>query len=333
MKMGGGDWNDGMNSVGSGGKGESVWLTEFCAVICYKFSKIAEKIKGEEEKRFFDESAKKLYSAVKNAFVDGWYLRGYYDNGKPLGKAGNDECEIDSLSQSFAVFMEYIMDGKVSETSKNALTEAFFRLYDKESGVMKLLSPPFDSGEERPGYIKGYLPGIRENGGQYTHAAVWMAMALLYSGKTDEGILVLKCINPALMSLKSEFSDRYMIEPYALAGDVYSHPECVGRGGWSFYTGSAAWYKKAVLECVFGFVQKPNGFYLDPHMNSEFDGSVLTLNIRETTYRVKYIFSDNEGIVLDGKIVETDNIRMKKFFFEFDKNDHTIDYCIKVREE
>lgn len=333
LKMGGGDWNDGMNSVGSGGKGESVWLTEFCAVICYKFSKIAEKIKGEEEKRFFDESAKKLYSAVKNAFVDGWYLRGYYDNGKPLGKAGNDECEIDSLSQSFAVFMEYIMDGKVSETSKNALTEAFFRLYDKESGVMKLLSPPFDSGEERPGYIKGYLPGIRENGGQYTHAAVWMAMALLYSGKTDEGILVLKCINPALMSLKSEFSDRYMIEPYALAGDVYSHPECVGRGGWSFYTGSAAWYKKAVLECVFGFVQKPNGFYLDPHMNSEFDGSVLTLNIRETTYRVKYIFSDNEGIVLDGKIVETDNIRMKKFFFEFDKNDHTIDYCIKVREE
>ena len=332
LKIGGGDWNDGMNAVGKDGKGESVWLTEFCAIICFKFSNIARKIKGEEE-RFFLEFSEKLFRAVKNSFVDGWYLRGYYDNGAPLGKSGNRECEIDSLSQSFAAFMEFTMNGEVSESTKSALEKAFSHLYDEKTGVMKLLSPPFNEGAERPGYIKGYLPGIRENGGQYTHAAVWMAMALLYSGKINEGILVLKSINPALMSLEQSFSERYLIEPYALAGDVYSHPECMGRGGWSFYTGSAAWYKKAVLECVFGFIQKDAGFYLHPHMNKDFDGATLTIDTHETSYTIKYLFSDKEGIVLDGKIVETASERMREFFFEFDKNKHHVDYCIKLRED
>jgi cyclic beta-1,2-glucan synthetase len=333
LKIGGGDWNDGMNSVGKHGKGESVWLTEFCAIICFKFSNIALKIKGENDKRFFLEISEKLSLAVKNSFVDGWYLRGYYDSGAPLGKAGNRECEIDSLSQSFAAFMEFTMNGEVSESTKRALEKAFSHLYDEKTGVMKLLSPPFNEGVERPGYIKGYLPGIRENGGQYTHAAVWMAMALLYSGKINEGILVLKSINPALMSLEQSFSERYLIEPYALAGDVYSHPECMGRGGWSFYTGSAAWYKKAVLECIFGFTQKNGGFYLRPHMNMDFDGAALTIDTHETSYIIKYLFSDKEGIVLDGKIVETASERMKEFFFEFDKNKHHVDYCIKLRED
>jgi cyclic beta-1,2-glucan synthetase len=160
-----------------------------------------------------------------------------------------------------------------------------------------------------------------------------MAMALLYSGKINEGILVLKSINPALMSLEQSFSERYLIEPYALAGDVYSHPECMGRGGWSFYTGSAAWYKKAVLECIFGFTQKNGGFYLRPHMNMDFDGVTLTIDTHETSYTIKYLFSDKEGIVLDGKIVETASERMREFFFEFDKNKHHVDYCIKLRED
>ena len=243
------------------------------------------------------------------------------------------ECEIDSLSQSFAVFMEMVINGEVGKNSKAAIEAAFSRLYDKKAGIMKLLSPAFDEGDERPGYIKGYLPGIRENGGQYTHAAVWAAMALLLSGKTDEGILVLESINPALKSLKKDVCGHYLLEPYAMAGDVYSHPECAGRGGWSFYTGAAAWYKKAVLECVFGYKLSPEGFSLDPHMNEKFDGAQLSVNTRDTSYTVKYLFSDKSGVVLDGRIVETDPKKMKNFVFIFDKGTHTVDYCIKKREQ
>lgn len=333
LKIGGGDWNDGMNAVGIAGYGESVWLTEFCAIICFKFSKIAVIVKGESEEHFFLETARKLYDAVQASFIEGWYLRGYYDDGAPLGKKGNMECEIDSLSQSFAVFMEMVINGEVGKNSKAAIEAAFSRLYDKKAGIMKLLSPAFDEGDERPGYIKGYLPGIRENGGQYTHAAVWAAMALLLSGKTDEGILVLESINPALKSLKKDVCGHYLLEPYAMAGDVYSHPECAGRGGWSFYTGAAAWYKKAVLECVFGYKLSPEGFSLDPHMNEKFDGAQLSVNTRETSYTVKYLFSDKSGVVLDGRIVETDPKKMKNFVFIFDKGTHTVDYCIKKREQ
>ena len=198
---------------------------------------------------------------------------------------------------------------------------------------MKLLDPPFDDGEERPGYIKGYLPGIRENGGQYTHAAVWAAMALLESGNTDKGLAILESINPAVMSLDNGFCERYLLEPYALAGDVYSHPQCTGRGGWSFYTGAAAWYKKAVLECVFGYCSSSSGFFIEPHMNEKFDGAVLSLNTNETSYTVKYLFSDKSGIVIDGRIVETDPEKMSKYLFVFDKGNHMVDYCIKNREE
>ncbi len=333
LKFGGGDWNDGMNAVGKNGKGESVWLTEFCAIICIKFAKIAKTVKGEDEESFFLENAKKLYDSVQAAFSDEWYLRGYYDDEAPLGKKGNKECEVDSLSQSFAVFMDKELFGYVSNRAKSALEAAFSRLYDKKTGVMRLLSPAFDSGEERPGYIKGYLPGIRENGGQYTHAAVWAAMALLESGDTDDGILLLESINPALMSLDKGFCERYLLEPYALAGDVYSHPQCLGRGGWSFYTGAAAWYKKAVLECVFGYKLSPGGFFIKPHMNTKFDDAQLFVNANETSYTIKYLFSDKSGIVLDGRIVETDPEKMKNFLFAFDKGAHTVDYCIKNREQ
>ena len=333
LKFGGGDWNDGMNAVGKYGKGESVWLTEFCAVIYVEFSRICHKINDSENEKFFAENAKKLYNSAKSAFFDGWYLRGYYDNGEALGKRGNEECQIDSLSQSFAVFMDNAFGKDAGENEKNALQTVFDKLYDKKYGFFKLLSPPFDEGREKPGYIKGYLPGIRENGGQYTHAAVWACMALLLCGKTKEGIQALKSINPAVMSRDSFYSDRYMIEPYALAGDVYSHHECSGRGGWSFYTGAAAWYRKAVIEYVFGYVQRSDGFYIRPHMTEEFDGSELKIELNDTHYIIRFAFSERAGIVLDGKIFETEEEKMQNFFFVFDKGTHIVDYCMKKREE
>lgn len=333
LKIGGGDWNDGMNAVGKGGKGESVWLTEFCAIIYARLARLCAQTEKKEDEAFFAENAKILYENAKSAFDGGWYLRGYYDNGAPLGKRGNSECEIDSLSQSFAVFMEIEFSGKIRENEKVALEAVFEKLYDKKTGIFKLLTPPFDAGEQSPGYIKRYLPGVRENGGQYTHAAVWACMALLLGGKVEDGIKALKTINPALMSLNSSYSERYAIEPYALSGDVYSHAECAGRGGWSFYTGAAAWYKKAVVECVFGYTERPNGFYIRPHMTEEFDASELHLNTHGSFYTVRYAFSDKSGIVFDGKIVEFDDEKMKDFFFPFDGRDHFVDYCMKKREE
>ena len=332
LKIGGGDWNDGMNLVGVRGEGESVWLTEFCAIIYARLARLCKRLMRAEEAEFFEEGAKRFYKSFSAAFNDGWYLRGYYDNGAPLGKRGNVECEIDSLSQSFALFAELELFGKVSERTRTALLCAVEKLYDRENGIMKLLSPPFDKGEEKPGYIKGYLPGIRENGGQYTHAAVWAAMALLLSGDPELGFAMLKSINPAVRSAETGFCERYKAEPYALAGDVYAHPDHVGRGGWSHYTGAAAWYRKAVLETVFGLRIQGEGFYLAPNMAKELDGAELAFNIRGTRYRVRYFFCGQSGAVLDGKILEKDIEKAKKCFFLFDGGEHTVDFCMETEK-
>lgn len=329
LKFGGGDWNDGMNLVGVRGAGESVWLTEFAAIVYIRLARLLEHIGRGAESEFFRSGANELYRGFCAAFDGGWFLRGYYDDGAPLGKKGNTECEIDALSQSFAVFAEHELFGKVSERAHTAIIAAYEHLFDKEHGIMKLLAPPFDKGEEKPGYIKGYLPGIRENGGQYTHAAVWAAMALILAGEKEKGGAVLKAINPAVRSVDDGFCERYKIEPYALAGDVYSHPEHAGRGGWSHYTGAAAWYRKAVLETVFGVKLCGGGFRLAPNMTDELDGAELSLDIRSTRYRVRYFFGGETGIVLDGKIIETDGKKMREHVFPFDGGEHTVDLCMR----
>lgn len=331
LKFGGGDWNDGMNLVGIKGEGESVWLTEFAAIVYIRLARLLERVGREGEAEFFRNGAMKLYEGFCTAFCDGWFLRGYYDSGEALGKKGNAECEIDALSQSFAVFAELELFGKVSERARAAILAAYERLFDKEYGIMKLLSPPFDNGGEKPGYIKGYLPGIRENGGQYTHAAVWAAMALMLAGEKEKGLSVLKAINPAVRSEEEGFCARYKAEPYALAGDVYSHPEHMGRGGWSHYTGSAAWYRKAVTETVFGLRLCGEGFRLEPNITEELDGAELALDIRSTRYEIRYFFSKETGIVLDGKIIETDGGKMSAYVFPFDGGEHTVDFCMRKR--
>jgi cyclic beta-1,2-glucan synthetase len=317
LKFGGGDWNDGMNLVGAKGYGESVWLTEFSAIVYHRLAKLLERMGKEADARFWREAAERLYESFSAAFYGNWFLRGYYDSGAPLGKKGNEECEIDAISQSFAVFAEIELFGKVSEQAHTAVLSAYDRLFDSSVGIMKLLSPPFDNGAEQPGYIKGYLPGVRENGGQYTHAAVWTAMALLLSGEKEKGFRVLKAINPAVRSEDAEFCRRYRIEPYVLAGDVYSHPDHAGRGGWSHYTGAAAWYRKAVLETVFGLKLCGEGFRLLPNMPRELDGAELLLDICSTRYRIRYFFG-KEGVLLDGAETE-------KNVFAFDGGEHTLE--------
>ena len=330
--IGGGDWNDGMNFVGIKGNGESVWLTEFASVVFSGLSYICGLKDDAEKSEYFKNLSKELLENVSKTFCDEWYLRGYYDDGSPLGKKGNAECEIDSISQSFAAFAEKEVFGKISDNTKKALFSAYNKLYDKENRIFKLLSPAFDSGEEYPGYIKGYVPGIRENGGQYTHAAVWAAMALLLCGKKEEGKEVLMAINPAVGSLDDGFLKRYLIEPYAMAGDVYSNPSFMGRGGWSFYTGAAAWYRIAVIETFFGYTSAEKGFYLRPNLTDDFDGAILKVNVKGTFYTVRFTFSNTPGIVLDDRIVENSAKEMGNFLFPFDGKEHYADFCMKKED-
>ncbi len=260
MLIGSGDWNDGFGSVGSGGEGESVWLTEFFIIVLRRFSEVA-KLEGEYD---FAEKivgrADELAKAVESRGRDGgWYLRGYFDSGAKLGSSESRECQIDSIAQSFAEFAGLGGDG----FARTALENAYSELADIKRGVIKLFAPAFsESADPDPGYVKFYPQGMRENGGQYTHGAVWLGMACLKAGLTDEGEKILDALSPINRSLGG--IERYKTEPYYLCGDVYSNKNCCGRGGWSIYTGSAAWYYRALREGLYGVSLKRGRLSLDP---------------------------------------------------------------------
>lgn len=245
MLIGSGDWNDGFNRVGQEGIGESVWLSEFYIIVLKRFAKIAESVGDMTYAGSLKEYAAALSGAVEASGRDeNYYLRGYFDGGAKLGSQKNQECKIDSVAQSFAEFAGLGKDG----FSKKALQSACEALFDEKRGIVKLFAPAFsDSADPDPGYVKDYPEGIRENGGQYTHAAVWLAMACLRAGLFDEGRKILEAISPIRRSQNGGYA-KYMTEPYYLCGDVYSNKNCLGRGGWSIYTGSAAWYYRAMRE-------------------------------------------------------------------------------------
>lgn len=246
--MGCGDWNDGMNKVGEGGKGESVWVGWFLLVLIKKFVPVMQQRGDNENLERFQTIATKLRDAMESEAWDGaWYRRAYFDDGTPLGSSENDECQIDSLTQSWAVFADANLG-----RARRAMSEAVDRLVQADAGLILLFTPPFDKGELDPGYIKGYLPGIRENGGQYTHAATWMIQALAQLGESDQAMHLLDLINPINHALSPAEVLRYQTEPYVVAADVYGvHPH-EGRGGWTWYTGSAAWLYRVIVEHQLG---------------------------------------------------------------------------------
>ena len=243
MLIGGGDWNDGFGAVGAGGEGESVWLSEFYITVLRRFANVAEKTGDLLYAETLRENADGLEKAVEeNGRDQNWYLRGYFDGGEPLGSAKCRECRIDSIAQSFAEFCGLGRDGFAEQSLKNAYSE----LADIKRGVVKLFSPAFsDDAEPDPGYVKSYPEGMRENGGQYTHGAVWLALACLEAGLKDEGEEILKALNPIKRSQEGGWK-RYKTEPYYLCGDVYANKNCFGRGGWSIYTGAAGWLYRAL---------------------------------------------------------------------------------------
>ncbi|MDR1101663.1 MAG: hypothetical protein LBL34_04850 [Clostridiales bacterium] len=236
--MGGGDWNDGMNKVGIKGQGESVWLGWFLYDVLTKFAFICDSCGEREQAERYGRIAEELKRNIdRNAWDGAWFKRAFYDDGSCMGASKNAECEIDSIAQSWAV----ISGAGERDKCNTAVDSALEKLVDWDAGIIKLLDPPFENGEQNPGYIKSYIAGVRENGGQYTHASAWLALACHRLGRTDTARKLFSLMNPINHADTREKADKYRVEPYVAAADVYSSPERVGMGGWSWYTGAAGW--------------------------------------------------------------------------------------------
>jgi cyclic beta-1,2-glucan synthetase len=282
--MGTGDWNDGMNLVGAGGKGESVWLAWFLCELLEAMAELSGQVGLVELAKSYVADRYALIQRVEQSGWDGeWYLRGTFDDGSPLGSAGNREAQIDSLPQSWA----WLSGAADPVRAEQALESAWQRLVRPEDGVVLLFEPPFDSSTPSPGYIKGYPPGVRENGGQYTHAALWMAMAMARKGDGDRAVQLLRMLNPIEHARDAEAAWHYGVEPYVVAADVYRLPGRVGQGGWSWYTGSAAWMYRAWTEEVLGLKVRSGQLWLDPVIPGSWPGFSLTYRHGETVYVIQ----------------------------------------------
>lgn len=258
--IGGGDWNDGMNRVGQRGRGESVWLGWFLTCVLRDFAVIAAEREDTSRARHWRAEREHLVAMLDQAWDGEWYRRAYFDDGTPLGSAQSRECRIDAISQSWAVLSGAASPGR----AERAIDSVRMHLVRREAGLVQLLAPPFDVSSPDPGYIQGYLPGIRENGGQYTHAALWTVMAIAELGNGDEAVELFHMLNPVNHTRTAAEVARYRVEPYVLAADVYAHPAHLGRGGWTWYTGSAAWMYRLGLESILGLVRRGDRLSITP---------------------------------------------------------------------
>ena len=280
--IGSGDWNDGYNRVGRGGQGESTWLGFFLFSILNELAPLCESRGDKLRADRYRQEAARLATALQLSWDGEWYRRGYYDDGTPLGSALNDECKIDSIAQSWAVLSKAV-PRRFAEQAIDAVRTHLLR---RASGILTLLSPPFDRTTQDPGYIKGYPPGVRENGGQYTHAAVWTVMALAELGSGDEATELFHMLNPINRSRTPADVDRYKGEPFAIAGDVCAHPDHVGRSGWTWYTGSAGWMYRAGLESILGLRRHGATFEISPCIPSSWPSYRIEWRFGSTHYDI-----------------------------------------------
>jgi cellobiose phosphorylase len=281
--IGSGDWNDGMNLVGEHGKGESVWLCFFLYEVLMRFSEVA---RGYGDLSFAErcqKEAAELRRKVEEHGWDGeWYRRAYFDDGSPLGSSVNPECRIDSIAQSWSV-LSGAGDAKRSRLAMEAVDE---RLVRRDHGLIQLLDPPFDKSELNPGYIKGYVPGVRENGGQYTHAAIWAAMAFARLGDNRRAWELFAMINPVNHARSLAATTTYKVEPYVVAADVYAVSPHTGRGGWTWYTGSAAWMYRLIVESLLGLRLEVDKLRFTPCLPADWEGFTMHYRYRETVYHI-----------------------------------------------
>jgi cyclic beta-1,2-glucan synthetase len=301
--MGSGDWNDGMNRVGFRGEGESVWLAWFLHTNLWEFAKIAEKRGDRARAQRWREHVDRLKSALETTGWDGdWYRRAFFDDGTPLGSASSGECRIDSIAQSWGV----ISGAADPDRAARAMAAVEEYLVRRGDGLVLLFTPPFDRTALDPGYIKGYLPGVRENGGQYTHAALWALIAFAALGEGDKAGELFSILNPINHAGTRAGLYRYKVEPYVAAADVYAEPPHVGRGGWTWYTGSAGWMYRAGIEWILGFRFRGAALHVDPCIPRSWPGYRITFRYHSARYEL--VVENPHGatcgvsrVVVDGK--------------------------------
>ena len=281
--FGTGDWNDGMNRVGAGGRGESVWLAWFLHATLMRFAPLAERRGDADKAALWRKHAFALQQAIEREAWDGdWYRRGYFDDGTPLGSVSSDECRIDSVAQSWAV----ISGGAPPARAARAMSAVNAQLVSRSEGLVQLFTPPFDRSPHDPGYIKAYPPGLRENGGQYTHAATWCTLAFALLGDGDRAGELFSLINPVNHSSTRAAIHRYKVEPYVVCADVYSAPALIGRGGWTWYTGSAGWMYRTAIEGILGISLRGAVLRVNPCIPRNWPSFEVTYKHGSSRYRI-----------------------------------------------
>lgn len=312
--MGGGDWNDGMNRVGAEGKGESVWLAWFMVEVLERFAQLSDRYERETEAEQYRETGRQLLAAIEQHAWDGdWYLRAYHDRGTPMGSKDSEEALIDSLPQSWAA----IVGRGDPERARRGMESAWQELVMEKEGLALLFSPPFDGMGPDPGYIAGYPKGVRENGGQYTHAAIWQAMAWARLGEGDRALRLLRMLNPINHANDPDRSRRYAVEPYVVAADVYNLEGAVGRGGWTWYTGSAAWMYRVILEELLGLKVRGTVLELAPVIPRDWEGFKIQYRHGDAIYEIQVENPDRVGsgvawVDLDGRRLESREIPLER---------------------
>ena len=309
--MGSCDWNDGMDKVGNQGKGESVWLAFFLHEVLIQFSALARKKEDDVYAKHCEDQAKRINGLIDESAWDGaWYKRAYFDDGSALGAATNAECQIDSISQSWSV----LASAGNPAHRKQAMESLYQRLVNKEKGIIQLLDPPFDQSEQNPGYIRGYVPGVRENGGQYTHAAIWAGMAFAMQGKVDHAWEAFDIINPINHGNTAAAINLYKVEPYVMAADVYGVAPHSGRGGWTWYTGSAGWMYTFIIESILGIHRRNTELSITPCLRFGWSGYQLDYRYCDTIYHIDVTMHDDpmhtSTLYIDGKLSEDLHIEL-----------------------
>lgn len=320
--MGSGDWNDGMNTVGNKGRGESVWLGWFLYKILLRFAPLCRLRDDDARAEEYVKAAQDIANSIEKHGWDGsWYRRAYFDNGIPLGSASNSECQIDSLAQSWSI----ISGGGSTKRSLEAMGALEHYLINRDAGLIMLLTPPFDKGDLEPGYIKGYVPGVRENGGQYTHAAVWVILAYAMLGKGDKAWELFNMINPINHALTGMEYTRYKVEPYVMAADVYAVEPHTGRGGWTWYTGAAGWMYRVCIEHMLGLRLRGDEFEINPCIPEKWKEYSIRYRYHDTLYNIEIknpsgVSEGIDSIRMDGRLVTGPGIPLVN-----DKTEHRIE--------
>lgn len=322
--MGSGDWNDGMNLVGIHGKGESVWLGFMLYKVLRDFAALAHPY-GDAEfaESCLAEAAQLQINLEQHAWDGDWYRRAWFDDGVALGSAVNDECRIDSIAQSWSV----LSGAGEPARSRRAMAALDQHLVRRDHGIIQLLDPPFDRSSMNPGYIKGYVPGVRENGGQYTHSAIWAAMAFAELGDNQRAWELFNIINPVNHGQSGEAIAVYKAEPYVVAADVYAIAPHTGRGGWSWYTGSAGWLYRLMLESLLGVTRLGDHLQIKPCLPAGWPGCTIDYRFGETLYRID-IQQQSEGTALEGISLDGEKITGDTIPLTDDGKDHQV----KVRK-